>query len=62
MTAEGMMEKVVATAIRHFSEKDDSYIGTAVGILVKDAVDANSRRIADVDAFLAGIKLGLDAN
>ena len=62
MTAENMLEKVVATVIRHLSEKDDHYIGIAVGILVKDAVAANSRRIADVDAFLAGIKLGLDVN
>lgn len=62
MTAENMLEKVVATVISHLSEKDDHYIGAMVGILVKDAVAANSRRIADVDAFLAGIKFGLDAN
>ena len=68
MTAEGMLKKAVftaiTTAVRYFSEKDDHYTGIAVGILVRDAVDANSRRrrIADVDAFLSGIKLGIDAN
>lgn len=62
MTVERMLERVVAAVISQLSEKDDRYIGTAVGILVKGAVAANSRRIADVDAFLAGIKLGLDAN
>lgn len=66
MTAEKAMEKIVSATISHYSEEDDHFIGTAVGILVKelvkDAVAANSRRIADVDAFLAGIKLGLDAN
>lgn len=62
MTAEKTMEKIVSAAIRHYSEKDDHFIGTAVGILVKDAVAANSGCLVDVDAFLAGIKLGLDTN
>lgn len=62
MTAEKTMEKIVSAAIRHYTEEDDLFIGTAIGILVKDAVAANAHRLVDVDAVLAGIKQGLDAN